>query len=81
VRALRACGAANERTLAGCAELHICFFGSVSEPVTMFEGVFSLPPGHRMLVYVPDRRKIPRRILGGIRDGAGWARPKKTSPL
>ena len=35
-------------------------FGSVSEPVTMFEGVFSLPPGHRMLVYIPDRRKIPR---------------------
>jgi len=35
-------------------------FGSVSEPVTMLEGVFSLPPGHRMQVYVPDRRKIPR---------------------
>jgi len=35
-------------------------FGSVSEPVTMFEGVFSLPPGHRMLLYIPDRRKLPR---------------------
>src|SRR5262249_33389417 len=35
-------------------------FGSVSEPVTMIEGVFSLPPGHRMLLYVPERRRTPR---------------------
>jgi asparagine synthase (glutamine-hydrolysing) len=35
-------------------------FGSVSEPVTMYEGVFSLPPGHRVLLYIPDRRKLPR---------------------
>ena len=35
-------------------------FGSVSEPVTMVEGVFSLPPGHRMLLYVPERRRVPR---------------------
>jgi asparagine synthase (glutamine-hydrolysing) len=35
-------------------------FGSTSEPVTMLEGVFSLPPGHRMLLYVPERRRAPR---------------------
>jgi asparagine synthase (glutamine-hydrolysing) len=35
-------------------------FGSVCEPVTMLEGVFSLPPGHRMLLYVPERRRTPR---------------------
>jgi len=35
-------------------------FGSVSEPVTLLEGVFSLPPGHRMLLHVPDRRRTPR---------------------
>src|SRR5256886_4495038 len=35
-------------------------FGSVSEPVTLVEGVFSLPPGHRMLLYVPERRRMPR---------------------
>jgi asparagine synthase (glutamine-hydrolysing) len=35
-------------------------FGSISEPVTMIEGVFSLPPGHRMLLYVPERRSTPR---------------------
>src|SRR5258706_8123119 len=35
-------------------------FGSISEPVTMYEGVFSLPPGHRVLLYIPDRRRLPR---------------------
>jgi len=35
-------------------------FGSTSEPVTLLEGVFSLPPGHRMLLYVPERRRVPR---------------------
>jgi asparagine synthase (glutamine-hydrolysing) len=35
-------------------------FGSVSEPVTMYEGMFSLPPGHRVLLYIPDRRRLPR---------------------
>jgi asparagine synthase (glutamine-hydrolysing) len=35
-------------------------FGSVSEPVTLLEGVFSLPPGHRILLYVPERRRVPR---------------------
>jgi asparagine synthase (glutamine-hydrolysing) len=35
-------------------------FGSVSEPLTLVENVFSLPPGHRLLLYVPDRRRTPR---------------------
>jgi len=35
-------------------------FGSVSEPVTLIENVFSLPPGHRLLLHLPDRRKVPR---------------------
>jgi asparagine synthase (glutamine-hydrolysing) len=35
-------------------------FGSISEPVTLLEGVFSLPPGHRLLLHVPDRRRSPR---------------------
>jgi len=34
--------------------------GSVSEPVTMYEGVFSLPPGHRVSLYIPERRRLPR---------------------
>jgi len=35
-------------------------FGSVSEPVTLLEGVFSLPPGHHMMLHVPERRRTPR---------------------
>jgi len=35
-------------------------FGSASEPVSLVEGVFSVPPGHRMLLYVPERRRVPR---------------------
>jgi asparagine synthase (glutamine-hydrolysing) len=35
-------------------------FGSVSEPVTLLDGVFSVPPGHRLLLHVPDRRRSPR---------------------
>src|SRR5262249_27289359 len=59
VRALQASGAATGG-ISQDALTSFFLFGSVSEPVTMYEGVFSLPPGHRMLVYVPDRRKIPR---------------------
>jgi asparagine synthase (glutamine-hydrolysing) len=35
-------------------------FGSVCEPVTLLENVFSLPPGHRLLLHLPDRRRSPR---------------------
>jgi len=35
-------------------------FGSVSEPVTLLETVFSLPPGHRLLLHLPERRRTPR---------------------
>ena len=59
VRALAASGIAS-RELSQDALTSYLLFGSVSEPVTMFEGVFSVPPGHRMLLYVPDRRRIPR---------------------
>jgi asparagine synthase (glutamine-hydrolysing) len=59
VRALLGGGVA-ERTLSQDALTSYVLFGSVSEPVTMIEGVFSLPPGHRMLLYVPERRRTPR---------------------
>lgn len=35
-------------------------FGSISEPVTLLQGVFSVPPGHRLLLHLPDRRRSPR---------------------
>jgi asparagine synthase (glutamine-hydrolysing) len=59
VRALLAAGIA-PRHLSQDALTAYLLFGSVSEPVTLVEGVFSLPPGHRMLLYVPERRRVPR---------------------
>jgi asparagine synthase (glutamine-hydrolysing) len=59
VRALLAAGMA-PRQLSQDALTAYLLFGSVSEPVTLIEGVFSLPPGHRMLLYVPERRRVPR---------------------
>jgi asparagine synthase (glutamine-hydrolysing) len=59
VRALMA-GKMAPKQLSQDALTSYLLFGSVSEPVTLLEGVFSLPPGHRMLVYVPERRRMPR---------------------
>src|SRR6266851_3811387 len=59
VRALMAGGMA-PKAVSQDALTSYFLFGSVSEPVTLLDGVFSLPPGHRMLVYVPERRRIPR---------------------
>jgi asparagine synthase (glutamine-hydrolysing) len=59
VRALLASGAAAKRLSQDALTAYL-LFGSVSEPVTLLEGVFSLPPGHRMLLYLPDRRRTPR---------------------
>jgi len=59
VRALLA-GDGSLQKLSHDALTSYLLFGSVSEPVTMLEGVFSLPPGHRMLLYVPERRRTPR---------------------
>lgn len=58
VRALLAGGV--EKKLSADALTAYLLFGSVSEPVTMLENVFSLPPGHSMLLLVPDRRRVPR---------------------
>src|SRR6516164_2352058 len=59
VRALVASGIPS-RTVSQDALTSYLLFGSVSEPVTLFEGVFSVPPGHRILLYIPDRRRLPR---------------------
>jgi asparagine synthase (glutamine-hydrolysing) len=58
VRALLAGGA--EKKLSPDALTSYLLFGSVSEPVTMLENVFSIPPGHSILLLVPDRRRVPR---------------------
>ena len=59
VRALLVAGAV-PKSLSRDALTSYLLFGSVSEPVTLVEGVFSLPPGHRMLLHVPERRRVPR---------------------
>jgi asparagine synthase (glutamine-hydrolysing) len=59
LRALLACGAI-EKKLSEDALTAYLLFGSVSEPVTMVEEVFSLPPGHRLLLHIPERRHTPR---------------------
>ena len=59
VRALLAAGAV-PKSLSRDALTSYLLLGSVSEPVTLVEGVFSLPPGHRMLLHVPERRRVPR---------------------
>src|ERR1700757_3437900 len=59
VRALLAAGIV-ARKLSPDAVTSYLLFGSVSEPVTLVEGVYSLPPGHRLLLHLPDRRRSPR---------------------
>lgn len=59
LRALIASGMTSREISADAITAYL-LFGSISEPVTLLEGVFSLPPGHRLLLYVPDRRRIPR---------------------
>jgi asparagine synthase (glutamine-hydrolysing) len=59
IRALLASGVVPKR-LSQDAVTSYLLFGSVSEPVTLLEGVFSLPPGHRSLLHVPERRRAPR---------------------
>jgi asparagine synthase (glutamine-hydrolysing) len=59
LRAVLASGAV-ERRLSSDALTSYLLFGSVSEPVTLVEGVFSLPPGHALVLHLPDRRRTPR---------------------
>jgi asparagine synthase (glutamine-hydrolysing) len=59
VRALLASGIV-QKQISQDALTSYLLFGSASEPVSLVEGVFSLPPGHRMLLYVPERRRVPR---------------------
>jgi len=59
VRALLSAGVV-PKNLSRDALTSYLLFGSVSEPVTLVEGIFSLPPGHRMLLHVPERRRVPR---------------------
>jgi len=59
VRALLASGLCSKQISEDALTAYL-LFGSVSEPVTLLEGVFSLPPGHKMMTYIPERRRVPR---------------------
>ena len=59
VRALLASGLCPKQISEDALTAYL-LFGSVSEPVTLLEGVFSLPPGHKMMTYLPERRRVPR---------------------
>jgi asparagine synthase (glutamine-hydrolysing) len=59
LRALLASGVVH-RKISSDALTSYLLFGSVSEPVTLVDEVFSLPPGHRLLLHLPDRRRSPR---------------------
>ncbi len=59
VRALLAAGLSSGE-LSQDALTSYLLFGSVSEPVTLLDGVFSLPPGHKILLHIPERRRVPR---------------------
>jgi asparagine synthase (glutamine-hydrolysing) len=59
VRALLASGLCPQQISQDALTAYL-LFGSVSEPVTLLDGVFSLPPGHKMLMYIPERRRVPR---------------------
>jgi asparagine synthase (glutamine-hydrolysing) len=59
VRAVLASGVVN-RKISPDALTSYFLFGSVSEPVTLVDEVFSLPPGHCLLLHLPDRRRSPR---------------------
>lgn len=59
VRALLGAGLCSKQ-LSPDALTSYLLFGSISEPVTLLDGVFSLPPGHRMMLHIPERRRVPR---------------------
>ncbi|MGB2642084.1 MAG: asparagine synthase (glutamine-hydrolyzing) [Candidatus Acidiferrum sp.] len=81
VRALLASGFA-PKELSQDALTSYLLFGSTSEPVTMLEGVFSLPPGHRMLLYVPERRRAPRaRPWWDLQSSPAARDPRKPKDL
>jgi asparagine synthase (glutamine-hydrolysing) len=56
VRALLASGAVARRLARESIEAYL-LFGSVAEPLTMVQGVFSLPPGHSLTVSCRDAHK------------------------
>ena len=62
VRALLASGCVSPQ-LSHAAIPSYLLFGSVCEPMTMVEGILSLPPGHYVKIRANDRRRVPEPKL------------------
>jgi asparagine synthase (glutamine-hydrolysing) len=62
VRALLASGCISPQ-LSSAAVPSYLLFGSVCEPMTMVEGVLSLPPGHAVKIHAHDPRRQPEPKL------------------
>jgi asparagine synthase (glutamine-hydrolysing) len=60
VRALLASGCVPRKISAGALDSYL-LFGSVCEPMTLVDGVFSIPPGHRVSISASDavKRVVP----------------------
>ena len=65
VRALLASGCISPQ-LSTAAIPSYLLFGSVCEPMTMIEGVLSLPPGHFVKIRAHDPRRVPSQDSTGI---------------
>jgi asparagine synthase (glutamine-hydrolysing) len=59
VRTLLASGVVPRRLSRAALESYL-LFGSVSEPMTLVEGVLSIPPGHRMTIPLGHKTTAPR---------------------
>ncbi|MGB7750535.1 MAG: asparagine synthase (glutamine-hydrolyzing), partial [Candidatus Acidiferrales bacterium] len=62
VRALLASGCISPQLSAAAVPSYL-LFGSVSEPMTMVEGVLSLPPGHFVKIHANHARRVPEPKL------------------
>jgi asparagine synthase (glutamine-hydrolysing) len=79
-RSLLASGHVAPRLAAESVSAYL-LFGSVCEPMTMVEGVFSLPPGHSMMVRVDHRAAevAPKSYWDSARDFAPTSAERNTS--
>jgi asparagine synthase (glutamine-hydrolysing) len=62
VRTLLASGVVPKRLSRSALESYL-LFGSVSEPMTLVEGILSLPPGHRMTIRMNSSQTAPAAEL------------------
>ena len=79
VRTLLASGVVPRKLSRAAVESYL-LFGSVSEPMTLVEGIYSLPPGHHMTVAVgaPPGSLNVQRYWNIAKSGRGDAETRRT---